>query len=256
MKPSNEASPLPPALLGTSSRRRVFMRRARVRLNIALTAMGPRVRRSLDVTLSAMALAALTPLFIFVAIAIKLQDRGPIVFKQERIGRGGKRFMLFKFRTMVHGADAMKSALAQMNPDAMSGVRFKLTKDPRVTKIGRILRRFSIDEMPQIYNVLRGDMTLVGPAAAGVARGGAVLTEGAATTRSDAGAHVPVADRRAQRPDVRAAGGPRPRVHRQGEGQRRSGHRGEDRSGGAVGTRGVLSARSLWGESGRADFIR
>jgi lipopolysaccharide/colanic/teichoic acid biosynthesis glycosyltransferase len=163
MKPSNEASPLPPALLGTSSRRRVFMRRARVRLNIALTAMGPRVRRSLDVTLSAMALAALTPLFIFVAIAIKLQDRGPIVFKQERIGRGGKRFMLFKFRTMVHGADAMKSALAQMNPDAMSGVRFKLTKDTRVTKIGRILRRFSIDEMPQIYNVLRGDMTLVGP---------------------------------------------------------------------------------------------
>ncbi len=159
---SNE-SPVPAAVFDDKSRRAARFRRARVRATMLWSAMGPRVRRSLDVTLSAMALLALTPLFAVVAIAIKLQDRGPILFEQERIGRGGRKFKLFKFRTMVFGAEAMKAALAATNPEAMSGVRFKLTHDPRVTKIGRILRRFSIDEMPQIYNVLRGDMTLVGP---------------------------------------------------------------------------------------------
>jgi lipopolysaccharide/colanic/teichoic acid biosynthesis glycosyltransferase len=154
---------IPPALLGESSRRRAMLRRVAMRAKLIVSELGPKVRRTFDVVLSALALAALTPLFIAVAIAIKIQDGGPILFKQERIGRGGKRFMLFKFRTMVHGADAMKTALAAANPEAMSGVRFKLTKDPRVTRVGRILRRFSIDEMPQIYNVLRGDMTLVGP---------------------------------------------------------------------------------------------
>jgi lipopolysaccharide/colanic/teichoic acid biosynthesis glycosyltransferase len=154
---------IPPALSGESSRRRAMLRRAAMRAKLVASELGPKVRRTFDVVLSALALAALTPLFIAVAIAIKLQDRGPILFKQERIGRGGKRFTLFKFRTMVHGADAMKTALAAANPEAMSGVRFKLTNDPRVTRVGRILRRFSIDEMPQIYNVLRGDMTLVGP---------------------------------------------------------------------------------------------
>ncbi|MFO0559606.1 MAG: sugar transferase [Polyangiales bacterium] len=154
---------IPPALLGESSRRRAMLRRAAMRAKLIVSELGPKVRRTFDVVLSALALAALSPLFIAVAIAIKIQDRGPILFKQERIGRGGKRFMLFKFRTMVHGADAMKTALAAANPEAMSGVRFKLTQDPRVTRVGRILRRFSIDEMPQIYNVLRGDMTLVGP---------------------------------------------------------------------------------------------
>lgn len=159
----NDPVEMPPALLGASSRRGAIARRAKMRLKLVASELGPKVRRAFDVVLSAMALAALTPLFIAVAIAIKIQDRGPILFKQERIGRGGKRFMLFKFRTMVHGADAMKTALAAANPEAMSGVRFKLTLDPRVTRVGRILRRFSIDEMPQIYNVLRGDMTLVGP---------------------------------------------------------------------------------------------
>jgi lipopolysaccharide/colanic/teichoic acid biosynthesis glycosyltransferase len=154
---------IPPALSGESSRRRAMLRRVAMRAKLVASELGPKVRRTFDVVLSALALAALTPLFIAVAIAIKIQDRGPILFKQERIGRGGKRFTLFKFRTMVHGADAMKTALAAANPEAMSGVRFKLTNDPRVTRVGRILRRFSIDEMPQIYNVLRGDMTLVGP---------------------------------------------------------------------------------------------
>jgi lipopolysaccharide/colanic/teichoic acid biosynthesis glycosyltransferase len=163
MSKSIESVAIPPALLGASSRRRAMLRRAMTRAKLIVSELGPKVRRTFDVLLSALALVALTPLFIVVAIAIKLQDRGPVLFKQERIGRGGKRFTLYKFRTMVHGADAMKAALAAANPKAMSGVRFKLTNDPRVTRVGRFLRRFSIDEMPQLYNVLRGDMTLVGP---------------------------------------------------------------------------------------------
>lgn len=158
-----DESCVPPALRDATSRRQAWSRRLAMMAQARIDAMGPRLRRALDVTLSATALLMLSPLFLAAAIGIKLQDRGPILFRQERVGRGGRRFMLFKFRTMVFGAEAMKAALAAANPEAMSGVRFKMTHDPRITRLGRILRRFSIDEMPQIYNVLRGDMTLVGP---------------------------------------------------------------------------------------------
>lgn len=161
-QPIDESS-VPAALRDAASRRQAWTRRLAMMAQARIDAMGPRVRRALDVTLSATALLLLSPVFLAAAIGIKLQDRGPILFRQERVGRGGRRFLLFKFRTMVFGAEAMKAALAAANPEALSGVRFKMTHDPRITRLGRILRRFSIDEMPQIYNVLRGDMTLVGP---------------------------------------------------------------------------------------------
>jgi exopolysaccharide biosynthesis polyprenyl glycosylphosphotransferase len=106
-------------------------------------------------------MAATSPLFLFAAVAIKLTSPGPIFFKQQRSGLNGKPFRMYKFRSMSTDADQRKHELASMNE--MSGPVFKITHDPRITPIGRILRRFSIDELPQLINVLRGEMSLVGP---------------------------------------------------------------------------------------------
>jgi lipopolysaccharide/colanic/teichoic acid biosynthesis glycosyltransferase len=102
-------------------------------------------------------------IFIFpvVAIAIKFSSRGPLFFKQQRSGQNGRPFTLYKFRTMVTNAEQYKHELEAMNE--MSGPVFKLTNDPRVTPVGRFLRKYSLDELPQLWNVLRGDMSLVGP---------------------------------------------------------------------------------------------
>jgi exopolysaccharide biosynthesis polyprenyl glycosylphosphotransferase len=106
-------------------------------------------------------MAAASPLFLFAAVAIKLTSPGPIFFKQQRSGLNGKPFQMYKFRSMSTDADQRKHELAAMNE--MSGPVFKITHDPRITPVGRILRRFSIDELPQLINVLRGEMSLVGP---------------------------------------------------------------------------------------------
>jgi len=95
------------------------------------------------------------------AVAIRLTSRGSVLFRQERCGLRGRRFEVLKFRTMVHGADALKDAVAHLN--VMDGPAFKAPDDPRITRVGRLLRRWSIDELPQLVNVLRGDMSLVGP---------------------------------------------------------------------------------------------
>jgi len=96
-----------------------------------------------------------------VALIIKLSSPGPVLFRQQRAGLNGRSFTMYKFRTMVTNAEQLKQELAQLNE--MSGPVFKLTKDPRVTPIGRWLRKFSLDEFPQLINVLRGEMSLVGP---------------------------------------------------------------------------------------------
>jgi lipopolysaccharide/colanic/teichoic acid biosynthesis glycosyltransferase len=96
-----------------------------------------------------------------VAIIIKITSRGPVFFKQQRAGLNGKPFMIYKFRTMVSNAEQLKDELERLNE--MSGPVFKVTKDPRVTPFGQFLRKFSIDEFPQLFNVLRGEMSLVGP---------------------------------------------------------------------------------------------
>jgi lipopolysaccharide/colanic/teichoic acid biosynthesis glycosyltransferase len=119
-------------------------------------------KRLLDIVVSASALLALSPLFAFVALAIKLTDHGPVLFWQSRVGQWGKEFPFPKFRSMVVNAEQLKAKLAALN-DHKSGVTFKMKNDPRITWIGRIIRKLSIDELPQLWCVLEGKMSLVGP---------------------------------------------------------------------------------------------
>jgi exopolysaccharide biosynthesis polyprenyl glycosylphosphotransferase len=107
-----------------------------------------------------LALVAL-PIMLTAAIAVKLDSRGPVLFKQVRSGRSGRRFVIYKFRTMTCDAEKKKASL--WNRNEMSGPVFKIKNDPRVTTIGKFLRKYSIDELPQLFNVIAGDMSLVGP---------------------------------------------------------------------------------------------
>jgi exopolysaccharide biosynthesis polyprenyl glycosylphosphotransferase len=119
------------------------------------------LKRAVDITVSAAGLIVLSPLLAITALAIKLDSRGPVFFRQERHGRGGSVFRIAKFRTMEDGAEAKRQALAHSNE--VDGALFKIKDDPRVTRVGRILRPASIDELPQLWNVLKGEMSLVGP---------------------------------------------------------------------------------------------
>jgi len=119
-------------------------------------------KRILDTAVSALALIMLLPLLTLTAIAIWVENPGPIFYTQIRVGLNGRHFKFYKFRSMVVNADNIKKELAAYNESA-SGVIFKMKKDPRITKVGRIIRKFSIDELPQLINVLKGDMSLVGP---------------------------------------------------------------------------------------------
>jgi exopolysaccharide biosynthesis polyprenyl glycosylphosphotransferase len=118
-------------------------------------------KRVMDVLISGSFLLAFCWLYALLALAVKLSSKGPVFFTQERVGLYGRRFRLVKFRTMVADAEARKAALAHLNE--MDGPTFKMKNDPRVTTVGRVLRKFSLDELPQFWNVLRGDMSLVGP---------------------------------------------------------------------------------------------
>ncbi|WP_097033171.1 sugar transferase [Clostridium tertium] len=118
-------------------------------------------KRALDIIGSLLGLVILSPLLLIVAILIKLESRGPIVFSQKRIGLNGKEFQMYKFRSMVENAEELKEKLAKQNE--MSGPMFKMKADPRVTKVGKFIRKTSIDELPQLLNILKGEMSLVGP---------------------------------------------------------------------------------------------
>jgi exopolysaccharide biosynthesis polyprenyl glycosylphosphotransferase len=115
----------------------------------------------MDVTGSALGLAVLSPLFALVALFIKATSPGPVLFAQERMGLNGRRFKCLKFRTMIVDAEARLAELQHLNE--VDGPVFKIRRDPRITKIGVFLRKASVDELPQLWNVLRGDMSLVGP---------------------------------------------------------------------------------------------
>lgn len=121
-----------------------------------------RAKRTLDVTLSLAGLIVLSPLMAAIALAIRLDSRGPILFRQQRAGRGLEIFSVLKFRTMYADAENRKPELIGLN-DVDDGVMFKIHRDPRITRVGGVLRRLSLDELPQLVNVLRGDMSLVGP---------------------------------------------------------------------------------------------
>jgi exopolysaccharide biosynthesis polyprenyl glycosylphosphotransferase len=120
------------------------------------------VRRILDVILASFILVVFGPLVMLpAAILIRLTSSGPILFKQTRCGLNGRQFVMHKFRSMVNNAEQLRVELEGLNE--MDGPVFKSSRDPRITTVGKIIRRFSIDELPQIFNVLRGDMSLVGP---------------------------------------------------------------------------------------------
>jgi lipopolysaccharide/colanic/teichoic acid biosynthesis glycosyltransferase len=120
------------------------------------------LKRAIDLVVSAVALVLLAPIMGLIAIAVRLGGGGPILFRQTRIGRGGQPFTILKFRTMVIDAEERREDLLEQSlyPD---GRLFKVERDPRVTRVGAFLRRTSLDELPQLWNVLRGDMSLVGP---------------------------------------------------------------------------------------------
>ena len=120
------------------------------------------LKRLVDTIISVAALIVVLPLLVLTAIAIMAEDPGPVLYVQIRVGRNGRHFRFYKFRSMITNADKMKHKLASQNESA-AGVIFKMKKDPRITKVGRIIRKFSIDELPQLLNVLKGDMSLVGP---------------------------------------------------------------------------------------------
>lgn len=133
---------------------------AEVQPNSSLLYRG--VKRAMDVALSAVALVIASPILLVAAIAIKLEDpHGAVFYHQARIGLGGEEFMCHKLRSMYADADRRKASLMQQNE--MDGPVFKIRRDPRVTRVGRVLRKLSIDELPQLYNVLVGEMSLVGP---------------------------------------------------------------------------------------------
>ena len=120
-----------------------------------------RIKRLLDVLLSVATLALALPILVLCAISIKLDSPGPVLLRQERTGKGGRRFKMYKLRTMVRDAEELKAKYMHLNE--LSYPDFKISDDPRFTRLGRILRKTSLDELPQIFNVLRGQMTLVGP---------------------------------------------------------------------------------------------
>ena len=126
-----------------------------------LTRSSLRLKRALDLLGAGLGLLAVMPLLLVIAAAIKLDGRGAVLYRQRRVGRHGKHFEMLKFRTMVLRADAMKDALRARN-EAQGGL-FKIADDPRVTRVGRLLRRSALDELPQLLNVLKGEMSLVGP---------------------------------------------------------------------------------------------
>jgi len=119
------------------------------------------IKRGLDMALAGVGLVALSPLLAVIALAIRLDGRGPVIFAQERFGFNKRRFRMYKFRTMITDAEALQETLEDRNEAA--GPVFKMRNDPRVTRVGRLLRKTSLDELPQLWNVLRGDMSLVGP---------------------------------------------------------------------------------------------
>jgi len=126
-----------------------------------LTRSSAAFKRAFDLLGASVGLLAVSPLLLVIALLVKFEDGGPVFFRQQRVGRYGKRFEMLKFRTMIPGADAMKESLRDRN-EAQEGL-FKIAEDPRITRVGRWLRASALDELPQLWNIVRGEMSLVGP---------------------------------------------------------------------------------------------
>jgi lipopolysaccharide/colanic/teichoic acid biosynthesis glycosyltransferase len=147
-----------PGQLEATGRAAVWPWRGRVRL---IRPTYRTFKRVLDLVVCAISLPLVAPLLGLIALAIYVDSPGPVLFRQSRTGKGGQRFGMFKFRTMVPNAEELKQTYAHLNE--LEPPDFKITNDPRITRVGHLLRRTSLDELPQIVNVLRGEMSLVGP---------------------------------------------------------------------------------------------
>jgi len=119
------------------------------------------IKRTVDVLGASAGLLLTAPIMLVVAVAIKLESRGPVLFRHHRLGKDGRPFVMFKFRSMCQDASVLQAQLVSEN--GVPGPVFKIHSDPRMTRVGRIIRKYSLDELPQLWNVLRGEMSLVGP---------------------------------------------------------------------------------------------
>ncbi len=119
------------------------------------------IKRAIDIAGAVLGLVLAAPVMLLIALAVRISSRGPVMFAQERCGLGGRRFRFYKFRTMVADAEHRRAELVHLNE--MRGPMFKISRDPRITRLGAVLRKSSLDELPQLWNVLRGEMSLVGP---------------------------------------------------------------------------------------------
>jgi lipopolysaccharide/colanic/teichoic acid biosynthesis glycosyltransferase/anti-sigma regulatory factor (Ser/Thr protein kinase) len=154
---------LPPALAGPVARTVARVERVVTRTRCdGARALGPVVRRALDVAFGASALVAVAPLLVAAATVVKLTSSGPAFIRQTRVGRGGRLFTLYKLRSMYADAESRRAELEKFN-ESRGGVTFKIRADPRVTPVGRVLRRLSVDELPQLWNVVNGTMSILGP---------------------------------------------------------------------------------------------
>ncbi len=135
--------------------------RARMLTWVIRTKIVRSLKRALDVSVASVAIVATAPIMAVTALAIKLDSPGPILFKQVRVGKDGEHFYCYKFRSMYIDAERRKAELLAMNE--ADGPVFKMRNDPRITRVGRVIRKLSIDELPQLFNVLKGEMSLVGP---------------------------------------------------------------------------------------------
>jgi exopolysaccharide production protein ExoY len=135
------------------------------RTSVVVRPVGGTVKRGIDIVVAAFALLVLSPLFLFTAVILRLTDPGPVFFGHKRVGLGGRTFHCLKFRTMCQDADAVLDRLLASDPELAAEweATRKLRNDPRISRVGRVLREYSIDELPQLINVLRGEMSLVGP---------------------------------------------------------------------------------------------
>jgi exopolysaccharide biosynthesis polyprenyl glycosylphosphotransferase len=128
---------------------------------VGISGLNQFIKRSIDIVFATLGLVSFAPLMGLIALIVKLESPGPVLFPQERVGKNGRCFTLYKFRSMVEDAEALKETLADLNE--ADGPLFKIKEDPRRTWLGKWLRKWSLDELPQLYNILRGDMSMVGP---------------------------------------------------------------------------------------------
>ncbi|MBV8844202.1 MAG: sugar transferase [Bryobacterales bacterium] len=151
--------------LKPTTKQKTEARQRQISIIRTASAVGGGRKRGFDIAAAGLSLLLLLPLFCVIALAVKLSDRGPIIYRHRRIGRNGRRFYCLKFRTMVPDADTILHRHLAANPRAASewSACQKLTQDPRITALGLVLRKTSLDELPQLWNIIRGEMSVVGP---------------------------------------------------------------------------------------------